>query len=680
MPAGCDGPAIASPIHHCSAPTPSSPPALSAASAGLLLGMVGGSTRVSAPPEWAALPPDDAGSSIDPIYMIQQIGVLNEANRPAAAASQQEEDGGGGGSDDDDADVESQPTVAAAKRLWDLAAGEARAAFLVQHRLHDVALLILARHERHPPRLCELCMGCLANLASVPEVAPTLAEGDELVTAVLRVWMTCADALVLSETARLHLAFSSCAATSGLWRQHLTADEPLNQLVCLAMTAKEPLLLARLCAVLQQVLRDMPVAYHLVGKCHFATILSHLLETEVPPSLSLQAGGSSISSISSSSSRPAAAGRGTKRQFEEDTHGAATVDGDDDDDDEGGGLREGALSQTPWSRGTGRAFGAQTATLADQAVDSGGLQSALFFQLHAAEVLAYYSQEAMLPPDGSQATAADEEAASVGVGVRCCPAQALAQQVGLPRVLMTVVRRTKGKGGLGRAGLATLDYLLELPEQKGGWRLQNLPGAAPAFAALSVGMAAAVAAIQASKEGGGGGGSGDGGGARGTSSSLLAPGTEEELSEFREMLSIGWTVMAKVVVLELSPASAPADAASMPKAETGSRGQPRSQAATMSDAGDGGGSGARELYRLACSDQLTTVLVDVVKAGLVQRDEAVPTLRHLLERRGGTAAAAAGDNVDEHEDTAGKVTKQLQATLASIDSTDVPPKDRPDPC
>eukprot|EP01043_Picozoa_sp_COSAG02_P067838 COSAG02_NODE_11048_length_1805_cov_2.400938_3_plen_330_part_01 len=325
--------------------------------------------------------------------MIQQIGALHEINRPrrtengvtpAAAASavlmgvDEEEDDG----------VESAPAVVAAARLWDLAAGEARAAFLVQHQLHDVALLILAQHERHPARLCELCMGCLANLASVPEVAPKLLEAeDDFVTPVLRVWMTCPDALVLSETARLHLAFTSCAATRDTWLRHITADEPLNQLVCLAMSAKEPLLLARLCAVLQQVLRDMAVAYHLVAKCHFATILVHLLETEVPPPFSTAA---ELSNLDASSDRSEAE-RGRKRSFEQ-----TTTSQEHEEETEGCGLREGALSHTPWSRGTSRAFGAQTATLADQAVDSGGLQSALFFQLHAAEVLAYFSQEAVV--------------------------------------------------------------------------------------------------------------------------------------------------------------------------------------------------------------------------------------------------------------------------------------------
>ena len=629
---------------------------------------MGPTTRVSAPPEWAAPPPADPDSalstecpfrefctvvraacaasyflflgprcqlkalgscavasagSIDPVYMIQQIGVLHEANRPGAAgaglpvgSAADAEDG------DEDADVESAPAVVAATRLWDLAAGDARAAFLVQHQLHDVALLILAQHERHPPRLCELCMGCLANLASVAEVAPMLlADEEEFATAVLRVWMTCPDALVLSETARLHLAFASCDATRDTWLRHITADEPLNQLVCLAMSAKEPLLLARLCAVLQQVLRDMAVAYHLVGKCHLATILTHLLETEVPPSLSTS------TDDSDPDCRNDGGGRGNKRSFEQ----TGTLAQQDDDEIDGCGLREGALTHTPWSRGTSRAFGAQTATLADQAVDSGGLQSALFFQLHAAEVLAYFSQEAVVSATSTpeQETGPPSKGESSAAGIHCCPARELAQQDGLQRVIMTVVRRTKGKGSLGRPALATLDYLLELPAEKGGWQLQTLPGAVPAFAALCSGMATAVAAIQASAEQPSSSTSAGSSNTIHGCSGLLALSTEEELSEFRAMVSIGWAILAKLV------------GAAMPKLRVASGTVCGSDDATKEDGMSPATSG--DLCRLVSSDQFATTLVEVVKADLVPSDEALSVLQALGQCRGLTRSVASGD-------------------------------------
>ena len=553
--------------------------------------LAGPSMRVCAPPEWEEPGSNSPSSStIDPVYMIQQIVALNEANRPLTAGSSEGAAGisgsgaaaaaAGGGDSDDEDDEESNPSIAAAKRLWDLAAGDARAAFLVENHMHEVALGILTAHERHRPRLCELCMGCLANLASVAEVAPILAASEELVTVVLRVWMTCPDALVLSETARLHLAFTSCAATSELWRRHLSADEPLNQLVCLAMSAKEPLLLARLCAVIQQMLRDMPVAYHLVGRCHFAVILTHLLDSEVPES------------ASNAAAEGGADSGGRKRGFEE----------IDDENEETGGLREGALRQTPWSRGAGRAFGAQTATLADQAVDSGGLQSALFFLLHAAEVLSYFSQEAVLSSGAAPANGAGSETAN---DVRCCPAQELAKQPALPRILTTVVRRTKGKGGLGRAALATLDYMLDLPEEKSGWQMQSLTGAAPAFAALAAGVEAAVEAIQTSAEG------------------LLAADAEE-LDEFRMMVGLAWGLLAKAIHLDV-----------------------------IGDAGAGAA-----LRRLVLSDQLASALCKAAKASLVDHSKALLTLSCLCtmrEKAGGGGATT--------------TTMELRAAVESLEET-----------
>ena len=105
-----------------------------------------------------------------------------------------------------------------------------------------------------------------------------------------------------------------------------------------------------------------------------------------------------------------------------------------------------------------------------QAVDSGGLQSALFFLLHCAEILAFHSAAAMVGVDNSQHqqepehTKAPWEEGGGGdyrpqmVVVR--PAAALGAEPALQGALIQLARLTKGKGGLGRVTLATLDYLL----------------------------------------------------------------------------------------------------------------------------------------------------------------------------------------------------------------------------
>ena len=146
--------------------------------------------RVSAPPEWAPREGESPGSStIDPVYMIQQIAALHTANQPptgggqaegSAAAAEGEGARGAaasGGDSDDEGDEEAERSVAAAKRLWDLASEADRAAFLMEHHLHTVALGVLGAHERQRPRLCELCMGTLANLASYVRSSSTSTMG-----------------------------------------------------------------------------------------------------------------------------------------------------------------------------------------------------------------------------------------------------------------------------------------------------------------------------------------------------------------------------------------------------------------------------------------------------------------------------------------------------------------------
>jgi len=174
--------------------------------------------------------------------------------------------------------------------------------------------------------------------------------------------MTCRDALVLSETARLHLALTSLASTAQVWRMHLTADEPLKQLICLAMSAREPLLLARLCAVLLNLLHDRTLVYHLVGNCHFASILAHLIETEAAPVLGAAAAMSSMGNKSSyigGNGGETAAAAAAAAEEEQDAVVAAAAQVAVN---RGQGL---GAARTPWSRSSARGFGSLTATLAD---------------------------------------------------------------------------------------------------------------------------------------------------------------------------------------------------------------------------------------------------------------------------------------------------------------------------
>ena len=70
--------------------------------------------------------------------------------------------------------------MSAARTLWDLAADAAIAKFLHANVLTDVLCAVLATHERHRPRLTELCAGCLANMASASSVVDSTARSKVL--------------------------------------------------------------------------------------------------------------------------------------------------------------------------------------------------------------------------------------------------------------------------------------------------------------------------------------------------------------------------------------------------------------------------------------------------------------------------------------------------------------------
>eukprot|EP01052_Picozoa_sp_SAG31_P030760 SAG31_NODE_3185_length_4579_cov_2.704911_1_plen_298_part_00 len=235
--------------------------------------------------------PDASGATsttIDPLFMIQQIAALNAANGPAGDRLQQCSDNQPAPTMQTEVErslqEENDAFVVAAKTLWDLAADTERATFLQEHHLLDVISLILLSHERHRPRLTELCLGTVANMAAVPIVAQAVGNDANLPTILLRVWMTCADAPTLSELARLFMGLATLPVSNVTWHQILGAAQPLNQLLCLAMNASEPLLLSRLSGLLLSLCHNRDIAYTLADKQgpvpHFPEILGHLVAQE----------------------------------------------------------------------------------------------------------------------------------------------------------------------------------------------------------------------------------------------------------------------------------------------------------------------------------------------------------------------------------------------------------------
>lgn len=232
--------------------------------------------------------PDATGTTsttIDPLFMIQQIAALNAANGPDRLQHcSKDQSAPTIQTEIEILQEENDALVVAAKTLWDLAADTERTIFLHEHHLLDVISLILLSHERHRPRLTELCLGTVANMAAVPIVAQTIGDDANLPTILLRVWMTCADAPTLSELARLFMGLATLPVSSVTWHQILGAAQPLNQLLCLAMNASEPLLLSRLSGLLLSLCHNRDIAYTLADKQgpipHFPEILGHLVAQE----------------------------------------------------------------------------------------------------------------------------------------------------------------------------------------------------------------------------------------------------------------------------------------------------------------------------------------------------------------------------------------------------------------
>ena len=81
------------------------------------------------------------------------------------------------------------------------------------------------------------------------------------------------------------------------------------------------------------------------------------------------------------------------------------------------------------------------------------------------------------------------------------------------------------------------------------------------------------------------------------------------------MVTLGWSILAKLVCLPHPDELRGADVGSADVLE-----------ATTASTGE-------DLRQLSTSDQLTVTLLDILKANLVQRNEALPTLQRLAQLR-----------------------------------------------
>ncbi|XP_051916311.1 protein saal1 [Hippocampus zosterae] len=103
-------------------------------------------------------------------------------------------------------------------RVWDMAMDKDVAGFLQEFKAPEILLGVIAKS--HNPRLTEICVGILGNIACFPDTCLTLSQNEDL-GAVLLLLLGDADPPTLLETSRLILTCVSQKDVSSLWLQRI---------------------------------------------------------------------------------------------------------------------------------------------------------------------------------------------------------------------------------------------------------------------------------------------------------------------------------------------------------------------------------------------------------------------------------------------------------------------------
>ncbi|XP_068459847.1 protein saal1 [Clinocottus analis] len=103
-------------------------------------------------------------------------------------------------------------------RVWDMAMDKDVAAFLQEFKATDILLGVIAKSRC--PRLTEVCVGILGNIACFPDTCVTLSQNDDL-GAVLLLLLGDTDPPTLLETSRLLLTCVSQKDVCSLWLQRI---------------------------------------------------------------------------------------------------------------------------------------------------------------------------------------------------------------------------------------------------------------------------------------------------------------------------------------------------------------------------------------------------------------------------------------------------------------------------
>ncbi|XP_060770500.1 protein saal1 [Neoarius graeffei] len=117
-------------------------------------------------------------------------------------------------------------------KVWDMAMDKDVAGFLQEFKTPDILLGVIAKS--HNPRLTEICIGILGNMACFPETCVFISQNNEL-SAVLLLLLGDSDPPTLLETCRLLLTCVSQPDVAPLWLQRIQQEKATCNNLCFIM-------------------------------------------------------------------------------------------------------------------------------------------------------------------------------------------------------------------------------------------------------------------------------------------------------------------------------------------------------------------------------------------------------------------------------------------------------------
>uniref|UniRef100_A0A4W6DB91 Serum amyloid A-like 1 n=1 Tax=Lates calcarifer TaxID=8187 RepID=A0A4W6DB91_LATCA len=117
-------------------------------------------------------------------------------------------------------------------RVWDMAMDKDVAGFLQEFKATDILLGVIAKSRC--PRLTEICVGILGNIACFPDTCLALSQNGDL-GAVLLLLLGDTDPPTLLETSRLLLTCVSQKDVCSLWLQRIRQQTSVHPNLCFIM-------------------------------------------------------------------------------------------------------------------------------------------------------------------------------------------------------------------------------------------------------------------------------------------------------------------------------------------------------------------------------------------------------------------------------------------------------------